>query len=692
MQAHSESSRSPWTPPPAPIRRLAFASAVAVALFAADLATDGARHFSQAYILLVIFALGSRNARAIFVTAGVVTAATLVVPFLVHGATGLGEIAEHRLLGLAVVWTAAILCGLYRARIPATVTIPVEEGSPEATPEALSEEEAPPVDVEENREDDRVLHRVETLFSTMSSVLIEIDEEYRVHRWNESAARVLGPASDEVEGCSLFQCGIRWDEEDLGEILEKVAANRTEAKGDIVFEDAAGEKCVLGCSASWFDDERGHRGMLLLGRDITESVKGAESQRRLIAAVEHLSEAIVVTDREGGVVYANPAFTEITGYAPEEANEIGLCSIFPPEEEGEDHHQVRSTLEQGQTWTGRFSNVRRDGSHYEEESTISPIRDEEGEISHFVAVRRDVSDLLAMETQLRHAQKLESIGQLAAGIAHEINTPTQYVGDNTRFLQEAFEGLADLLAICEGLGGDNEGEESAEELVARMTAAAADANLDFMIEQIPEALAESLTGLGRVAKIVKAMKAFSHPGGDERELANLNEGIERTVTLCTNEWKYVSDVEMDLDPDLPLVSCLPGEINQVILNMVVNAAHAIEAKLGKSTAEKGAIGIRTCTRGDDVEIRISDSGSGMPPEVQERIFDPFFTTKSVGKGTGQGLAISHAVVVENHGGTIAVESEPGEGTTFIIHLPVLREGDSSAESISEGNESTEAFS
>jgi signal transduction histidine kinase len=174
----------------------------------------------------------------------------------------------------------------------------------------------------------------------------------------------------------------------------------------------------------------------------------------------------------------------------------------------------------------------------------------------------------------------------------------------------------------------------------------------------------------RVSKIVGAMKEFSHPGTGEKTAVDLNRAIESTLTVATNEWKYVAEVATDLDAALPPVVCLPGEFNQVILNMVVNASHAIGDVVGDGGKGKGTITVSTRHDGDDVEIRIRDSGTGMPEHIRARIFDPFFTTKGVGRGTGQGLAIAHSVIVDKHGGTIQVESEVGKGTTFILRLPI----------------------
>jgi PAS domain S-box-containing protein len=281
----------------------------------------------------------------------------------------------------------------------------------------------------------------------------------------------------------------------------------------------------------------------------------------------------------------------------------------------------------------------------------------EGCITDISMLKQTLEERDRLEDNLRQAQKLEAIGQLAAGIAHEINTPTQYVGDNLRFLKESFGELASLLAQLVKVGGAPAGK------------LLGDADFDYLKEEIPRALNQSLEGVDRVAKIVRAMKEFSHPAR-EKTATDLNRAIQSTITVASNEWKYVAEVDMDLDTNLPQVHCSPAEFNQVVLNIVVNAAHAISDVVGDGGKGKGKIRVKTRAEGDWVVVEIGDTGSGMPLHVQQRIFEPFFTTKEVGKGTGQGLAIAHNVIVDKHGGTIKVNSAPGAGTTFVIRLPI----------------------
>ena len=301
---------------------------------------------------------------------------------------------------------------------------------------------------------------------------------------------------------------------------------------------------------------------------------------------------------------------------------------------------------------------------------FSPIDDDRALGKAVIGLFEDVTDALAAERELRQAQKLEAIGQLSAGIAHEINTPIQYVGDNVRFLGDAFRDLTLVHEKSELLLHAVQQDEPAAGLARELATAREEADVDFLLKEIPTTIAQTLEGVDRVATIVRAMKEFSHPGSEEKTHVDVNRALESTITVSRNEWKYVAEVETRLATDLPLLLCLPGELNQVFLNIIVNAAHAIGDFTGNGKLGKGVIMVSTRTNEDWMEIRIADTGGGIPEAVQDRIFDPFFTTKKVGKGTGQGLAIARSVVVDKHQGMLRFETEAGKGTTFIIQLPL----------------------
>lgn len=262
------------------------------------------------------------------------------------------------------------------------------------------------------------------------------------------------------------------------------------------------------------------------------------------------------------------------------------------------------------------------------------------------------------QEQLVQSEKLASIGQLAAGVAHEINNPIGYVFSN-------FETLGTYIArMLEMFKAYQEAEDSivAPDVLARLRAMRAGIDLDYLIEDIPVLMAESREGISRVRKIVQDLKDFSRvDANQEWQWANLHTGIDSTLNIVSNEVKYKADVVREYG-DIPEIECLPSQLNQVFMNIIVNGAHAISGARGRIT-------IRTGAAGDHVWVEISDNGSGIPREHLPRIFDPFFTTKAIGSGTGLGLSLSYGIIQKHHG-QIEVQSEAGQGTTFRITLPV----------------------
>jgi len=263
-----------------------------------------------------------------------------------------------------------------------------------------------------------------------------------------------------------------------------------------------------------------------------------------------------------------------------------------------------------------------------------------------LVVAVDLRERKRLEMELRHAQKLESLGQLAAGIAHEINTPMQFISDNLHFVGQA---VGDLVALSDG------------------TADRSAVDIEFLRKRLPRALDRAQEGVARVSRIVGAMRLFAHPGVTP-EPVDLNALVENAVTVASNSYKYVADLDLSLS-EVPTVLAVRGDIAQVLLNLITNAAHAIEERVG-STGERGNLRVGTrCTTAGRVEVLIEDDGSGIPDEIAHRVFDPFFTTKPVGKGTGQGLAIARTIVVDKHGGELVFERVQPHGTRFIVSLP-----------------------
>ncbi|MEO6772832.1 MAG: PAS domain-containing protein [Kofleriaceae bacterium] len=300
----------------------------------------------------------------------------------------------------------------------------------------------------------------------------------------------------------------------------------------------------------------------------------------------------------------------------------------------------------------------------------SPIFDASGGVAMTVAVIRDTTERRHLELELRQAQKLESIGRLAAGVAHEINTPIQFIGDQATFAQEATTELLGLVAHYRTLVGKVEAGTATRADAEAARAAEADADLDQLTKHLPLAFVSIREGTRRVGSLVRAMKEFGHPDSSSKQPADLNTAIRNAVMVSTSEHKYVADVVLELG-DLPEVTCVIGELNQVFLNLIVNAAHTISNVTAGTAGARGQILIKSRIDGDDAVVEIGDTGEGIAEEVQARIFEPFFTTKEIGRGTGQGLAISRSIVVDKHRGSLSFETELGRGTTFIVRIPWL---------------------
>jgi signal transduction histidine kinase/HAMP domain-containing protein len=312
-----------------------------------------------------------------------------------------------------------------------------------------------------------------------------------------------------------------------------------------------------------------------------------------------------------------------------------------------------------------------------------PIFDNEGNVVQIVESSIDVTDRkeaekerASLEGRLNHARKMEAIGALAAGIAHEINTPIQFIGDNTEFTGSSMKELLCAVEAYQSLFRENPGNVALEALKEKEEAIREACDLGFYKEELPLAFEQTKEGIDRVTKIVRAMKEFSHKGSEKMNFEDINKAIENTITISRNEWKYYADLDQELDPGLPLVRCVIGDIKQVVLNLIVNASHAIKELVEESGDEtKGRIRIKTCVTGTNAIIEVKDTGAGIPEDARDKVFDHFFTTKEVGKGTGQGLSMAYQTVVKKHGGKIWFETETGKGTSFFIALPLMKEED-----------------
>lgn len=406
----------------------------------------------------------------------------------------------------------------------------------------------------------------------------------------------------------------------------------------------------------------------------------------LLKAVEQNSATIVITDSAGIIIYVNSKFTEMTGYTKSEA--LGQNPRILKGQDGlTDYQEMWRMLLAGQQWRGDFHNKRKNGEFFWERTSISPIFDQEGNITHFLAIKEDITERKKIEDDLEHSvaesvqmattleflnaelksaqsqmlqrEKMASIGQLAAGVAHEINNPIGFVASNLRSLDKYLKKLTGYLDLLE-----NNLEQQVPEVWQDIKLQRKQLKIDFLLADCDDLIAESLDGSERVRVIVQNLKTFSRVDQAEEQLANLNECLESTIAIVWNEIKYKAKLEKDL-ADLPDLYCNPQELTQVFTNILLNAAQAIEAD--------GLIQVRSWSEEGSVFVSIKDNGCGISEENREKIFEPFFTTKPVGEGTGLGMSISYEIV-KKHQGQIKVASEIGQGTTFTIELPLDHRG------------------
>lgn len=409
-------------------------------------------------------------------------------------------------------------------------------------------------------------------------------------------------------------------------------------------------------------------------------IAGRDRRNKLI--LSSVGQGIYGVDMQGNATFVNREVCLMLGYTEEELlgnpmhemihHSYPDGSHFPRDE----CHMYNSFI------SGTIHNVddevlwHKDGSAIPVSYTSRPIIKDGENISGAVVTFTDISQRKQAEIEqerlreeLSEARKLESLGHLSAGIAHEINTPCQYVSDNMSFMAEAVAKIEPLLQLVHKLliEAEANGNQIGADDMERIQKLYEDADIDYLLGEATMSIAQSQSGMNRIKRIVLAMKAFSHPG-DERVLLDLNEAVANTLIVASSEWKDHAKLVTDYDKSLPMISCIPSAISQAILNIAVNAAHAIadDAKEG----EWGEITVSTTLEAGQAIIKISDTGPGMPEDIRKKIFDPFFTTKEVGRGTGQGLVIAYKAICKDHNGSIEVDSILGKGSCFTISLPI----------------------
>jgi PAS domain S-box-containing protein len=418
--------------------------------------------------------------------------------------------------------------------------------------------------------------------------------------------------------------------------------------------------------------------MVRLSHEHKEKERTVATLNEFKTTLDKTNDCVFIFDPETLLfLYANQGGLEQVGYSMEEILKMKPTDIKPEFTEPQFRTLIAPLLDTTKNSIEFITNHKtKNGELIPVEVMLQYVSLPNGK-GRCVAIVRNITRRLSerrerekLQTRLLNEQKLASVGQLAAGIAHEINTPTQYLGSNIAFLDDAFKEIDTLITGYDQVLTPN-ADQLPSDALGRMAAIKDQIDWGYLKEEIPKAISQSLEGITKISSIVLAMKEFSHPGGKEKQLTDLNRLLDTTLTIARNEWKYVAEIDKDLDQNLPPALCLPNEIGQVFLNILVNAAHAIAEKISAHPeGEKGRITITSRAMADHIEITFTDTGCGIPEKVGTKVFDPFFTTKEVGRGTGQGLTISYDVIVKKHGGTIDFTSEEGKGTTFTIRLPL----------------------
>jgi PAS domain S-box-containing protein len=412
-----------------------------------------------------------------------------------------------------------------------------------------------------------------------------------------------------------------------------------------------------------FDGRGAISGYVAVMRDVTRREEAELERRRLAEALRHCTDSIEILDNQGRIVYVNAAFeaasgqrlADIRGSRPE-----ALVDFAPAGGSYDD--MMRTAYRNGRPWSGTLKMLDLAGELREEEVTVSPMRDERGQVSGYVVVKRDITGRRRMELQAQQRERLQSIGQLADGISHELTAPMQSLGAHLNALSDSFRSLDRLLVVLAELG-----TRSAPVAPATIAGCLQSADVPYLRREIGHILAHSLEEARQAAGIVQAMHEISH-ASDDRTAVDINRAMQSAITITASEWKPVADVRTEFDPELPAVHCLGAEIGLVLLNLLVNAAHAIGAARDSGLRAKGVITVATRRVADSVEIRVSDTGAAVSDELRSRLFDPQSTVPA--DAARQGLALAHDIITARHGGSIGLDSSADRGTTFTIRLPV----------------------
>ena len=534
-------------------------------------------------------------------------------------------------------------------------------------------------DITERKAAQDALQRREALLraimNNVSDLIIVRDMQYRCRYVSPSFSERLGYSSGELLGS---QSSLILHPDDMRLVEDTINQLRADQQSRVVtvrYRCKDGTCLHVESSVSLLREPYGAPDAYVVVSRVIEDRIVAEKKLQAAHAdtelfLQSIPSILIGLDADGRITRWNLTAAEALGLTSSQAlgQRIDECGI----------HWLHPDFKQEVTaWLRTETTHRVDNLGFEREGKtrflglhVRRIPNQESSGPRWLLTGADVTARKLLEEQLRQAQKLEAIGQLAAGIAHEINTPTQYVGDNTRFLKDSWGSIAALLDLCRTMRQQAASGSVSQELLTTFDQLAEQSDMDYLLKEIPGAIDQTLDGVQRVAKIVQGMKEFSHPGSEEKRAIDINKAIETTITVARHEWKYVAAVVTDFDEGLPLIPCLIGEFNQAVLNLIINASHAIAAAVESGSIERGTITITTRRDGEWGEVAIRDNGTGIPERIRSRIFEPFFTTKPPGKGTGQGLSLAHSVIVNRLHGQIWFQTETGKGTTFFIRLPI----------------------
>ncbi|KIX11094.1 PAS domain S-box protein [Dethiosulfatarculus sandiegensis] len=522
------------------------------------------------------------------------------------------------------------------------------------------------------KELEKAKNQWESTFDAVPDLIMIVDQNFNIIRANQAVAAHLKTTPRLLVGQKCFQ--LLHESKSIPENCPHLQMLKDGAHHMAEMTEKSLNSDLLLTASPLKDSDGKVYASVHVARDISALKK---AQRRLSeqvdfmrALVEAIPYPVYLKNTQGKFTDCNRAFAQM--YGKEKSEILGLNSFdLAPQELADKHYQTDQAL-----WKNRKSQIYEakiiSGKNKQLDVIINKavFHDSDNNPLGIVGVVVDITERKRMAAQLIKAQRLDAIGQLAAGIAHEINTPTQYIHNNIEFLGEAFENVFGTAVSSPESNDDKPHENSTASSKNGNPVLCAKEDFQGLSIDIKDALDGCLEGIERISAIVSSMRYFSHPGTDHKAPIDVNNALEHAITVSRNEWKYYADVKTQLDQDLPYLEGYAAPLNQAILNLIVNAAQAISQVLGENPKEKGLIHIKTQRLGQTIEIKITDNGPGIPEEILPRIFDPFFTTKEVGKGTGQGLALVNAIVVEKHGGNIEVETEIGKGTSFIIQLPV----------------------